>query len=746
MDSLQKILSRSTTKPAKATFKSFLPTTNGGSEGNADGTSSLSLSSSSDHHGNNYSANNYGANMEESFVFYNRTDDDDSSEIIFHQGEIMICRVADVSRTLLYSTVRDEPLGTLYVTNFRVIFVLKNQSPVNESKSDAGRCNKLIGREDVALSNIFGVYQVSRGRKRKLLPNTYMSGIVKRLQLHCKDFQLHQFCFKRSFQDHVKVLVNAILHHFCPVYVEKLFAFSCVDCSPDSDASQFLVTREYMTAEDWHFELKRLCVDSFSFSVSHCNRNFVLSDSLPECFVLPTSLTSAELVKADLSSDNGCFPVWSYSHTNGCALIRMAYGRTESEDEMFWHVSRSHPKLNPPSVVDLGCAALGLPSLRKLQVSFEELMEICMPSTYKELVNNDSSWFTMLDQCQWLYHVACTLSVASDVAQTVALTCKSVVIKERDGTDFNPLISSLVQLLLDADCRKVLGFQALVEREFVALGHKFSQRCHVVSSKDTEQGPVFLLFLDCTWQLLQQFPSSFEFTEIFLISLWDSVGLGLFRNFIFEGPKERANVEASSKENPTVNQTFPASVWDWRKQFHPEDIAFYTNPLYSAGEQFRNLESKKSRLAEPRALVPCCVVAGLRFWENCFLRWLAPIQIVGGGKPSEIVAQGLIMEDITSLQTEILRLESNLSGKPLPPRPRCRRADKFIFGDPSSVLRRELSKHVSSSYPFSPTQVVPCALLLPVPSPDSRSSMNEDSVSVDELTLGESNELFVTIV
>lgn len=44
----------------------------------------------------------------------------------------MICRVADVSRTLLYSTVRDEPLGTLYVTNFRVIFVLKNQSPLNE--------------------------------------------------------------------------------------------------------------------------------------------------------------------------------------------------------------------------------------------------------------------------------------------------------------------------------------------------------------------------------------------------------------------------------------------------------------------------------------------------------------------------------------------------------------------------------------------------------------------------------------
>lgn len=260
------------------------------------------------------------------------------------------------------------------------------------------------------------------------------------------------------------------------------------------------------------------------------------------------------------------------------------------------------------------------------------------------------------------------------------------------------------------------------------------------------QSPVFLLFLDCTWQLLQQFPSSFEFTEIFLISLWDSVGLGLFRNFIFEGPNERAAIEASFKENPAVDQTLPASVWNWRRQFHQEDIAFYTNPLYSAREQFRNLELNKSR-SEPQALVPCCVVAGLRFWENCFLRWLAPIQIIGGGKPSEIVAQGLIMEDITSLQTEILRLEDNLSGKLLTPQPRCRRADKFVFGDPSSLLRRELSKHVSSSYPFSPTQVVPCALLLPVPSPDSRSSMYEDSVSIDELTLGDSNnELFLTIV
>ena len=61
------------------------------------------------------------------------------------------------------------------------------------------------------------------------------------------------------------------------------------------------------------------------------------------------------------------------------------------------------------------------------------------------------------------------------------------MVSEKDGTDFNALISGLVQLMLDVESRSIFGFQSLVEKEWVALGHRFAQRCDIVCSKDAEQ-------------------------------------------------------------------------------------------------------------------------------------------------------------------------------------------------------------------------------------------------------------------
>ena len=60
-------------------------------------------------------------------------------------------------------------------------------------------------------------------------------------------------------------------------------------------------------------------------------------------------------------------------------------------------------------------------------------------------------------------------------------------------------------------------FVDLVQREWLEGGHPFSLRHgHVGSAPERERSPMFLLFLDCVWQILQQFPLSFEFTEQFL--------------------------------------------------------------------------------------------------------------------------------------------------------------------------------------------------------------------------------------
>lgn len=53
------------------------------------------------------------------------------------------------------------------------------------------------------------------------------------------------------------------------------------------------------------------------------------------------------------------------------------------------------------------------------------------------------------------------------------------------------------------------------------------------------QAPVFLLFLDCVWQLLSQYPSHFQLTADFLLALHDSIHLPLFSSFMANCQRER---------------------------------------------------------------------------------------------------------------------------------------------------------------------------------------------------------------
>lgn len=55
------------------------------------------------------------------------------------------------------------------------------------------------------------------------------------------------------------------------------------------------------------------------------------------------------------------------------------------------------------------------------------------------------------------------------------------------------------------------------------------------------QAPVFLLFLDCTWQLVRQFPAAFGFTEAYLLALHDSSFTPYFSTFLFSCQRQRGH-------------------------------------------------------------------------------------------------------------------------------------------------------------------------------------------------------------
>ncbi|CAG2062737.1 unnamed protein product, partial [Timema podura] len=81
------------------------------------------------------------------------------------------------------------------------------------------------------------------------------------------------------------------------------------------------------------------------------------------------------------------------------------------------------------------------------------------------------------------------------------------------------------------------------QKEWVVLGHPFSTRLSHVYNPEAEQSFEFLLFLDCCWQLLSQFPSSFQFTETYLTSLWDSTHITIFDTFLFDCERDRTLAE-----------------------------------------------------------------------------------------------------------------------------------------------------------------------------------------------------------
>lgn len=133
-------------------------------------------------------------------------------------------------------------------------------------------------------------------------------------------------------------------------------------------------------------------------------------------------------------------------------------------------------------------------------------------------------------------------------------------------------------------------------------GHSFLDRCNHLHQSDKEEVPVFLLFLDCVWQLVHQYPPAFEFTETYLTVLSDSLYIPIFSTFFFNSPHQkdtnmgRESLEAQSKPLSLL------TVWDWSVQFEPKAQTLLRNPLYVEKPKLDRGQRKGSRFKHQRQL------------------------------------------------------------------------------------------------------------------------------------------------
>lgn len=158
------------------------------------------------------------------------------------------------------------------------------------------------------------------------------------------------------------------------------------------------------------------------------------------------------------------------------------------------------------------------------------------------------------------------------------------------------------------------------------------------------------------WQLSQQFPGEFEFTETYLTTLWDSAHVSIFDTFIFNCERDRSLASKVNKQyfllkflkyyifvwQFTQDPNTPLilrSVWDWREQFSEQDIMLFYSPLYDLPSTINDKQA---------ILKPQCTMPHLELWMQCYFRWIPPLQIHTGGRNHIELFHRLLKNGVTN--------------------------------------------------------------------------------------------------
>ncbi|KAM9446398.1 myotubularin-related protein 12 isoform 1-T1 [Clarias gariepinus] len=494
-------------------------------------------------------------------------------------GEVVFCSASPVLRHTQDEVSQRGIFGTLLCTNFRVSFI-SDEKPLEETTQHFR--NKLYGENDIPLMCVDHVYGVYDEKKKLITGGVVTNKYPSKIIIHCKDLRVFQFCLTYTKEEDARKIFHGIVHHCLePKSLKCVFAFSYAHAaSPGMQTTHKTVM--FDSSHDWVQEMKRT---KGNCKIVTKNENFDLSVKLPKYFIIPTAVTDEDLAKFP---GNG-LPVWCWSHHSGCALFKSSSVPTNQEDgvvqaymdRMLQAVAQNH--LYSVKTEDLSET---LPSLQDIQQSYTKFKQFFLIDNSTDFWVSDVKWFSSLESSGWLDIIRQCLHKAVEVVECLEKENTNVLIMEEEGTDLCCVISSLVQIMLDPHYRTLTGFQGLVQKEWVAGCHAFLDRCNHLHGKDKEcQSPVFLLFLECVWQLVQQHSTAFQFSETYLTVLSDSLHVPVFSTFLFNSAYQReSTMKAEFQSSQRGPLTCPA-VWDWSVQFDSKAQQFFFNPLYS--EKFK---------------------------------------------------------------------------------------------------------------------------------------------------------------
>ncbi|KAI5620020.1 myotubularin-related protein 6 [Silurus asotus] len=433
------------------------------------------------------------------------------------------------------------------------------------------------------------------------------------LLIQCRNFRVVHFVIPRERDCHD--IYSSLLQLLRPVLYDELYAFSY---NPKQNEQQ---REEGWQLIDLGAEFERMGVPCDQWQLTDVNRDYKVCETYPRDLYVPITASKPIIVGSSKFRSKGRFPVLTYFYQEKkaavcrCSQPLSGFSARCLEDEhmlqsiskanhnnRFVYVMDTRPKLNAlanraagkgyeneDNYSNIRFQFVGIENIHVMRTSLQKLLEVLGTRGISM-----TEFLVGLENSGWLRHIKAIVDAAIFLTKAVTVEGASVLVHCSDGWDRTAQVCSLGALLMDPYYRTIKGFMVLIEKDWISFGHKFADRCDQLDGDPKEVSPIFTQFLECVWQLTEQFPQAFQFSEWFLIQIHEHVHSCQFGNFL--GNNQRQREELQFKE-----RTY--SLWAH---------------LLSEQQNFLNPVYKPSFTESHPVLEPSTQSWNFKFWRNMY--------------------------------------------------------------------------------------------------------------------------------